>query len=54
MMKMAVIEIFLDTGKNGLEKGCRGVIYDGDFYNIDRNKWVKIGGVKYKASNLVD
>lgn len=42
------------TGKNGLEKGCRGVIYAGDFYNLDRNKWVKIGGVKYKASNLVD
>ena len=42
------------TGKHGLESGCRGVIYAGDFYNLDRNKWVKIGGVKYKASNLFD
>lgn len=42
------------TGKYGLDKGCRGVIYAGDFYNLDRNKWVAIGGVKYKASNLVD
>ncbi len=42
------------TGKYGLDTGCRGVIYAGDFYNLDRNKWVTIGGVKYKASNLVD
>lgn len=42
------------TGKNGLEQGCRGVIYDGEFYNLDRSKWVTIGGVKYKASNLVN
>lgn len=42
------------TGKNGLEQGCRGVIYAGEFYNLDRSKWVTIGGVKYKASNLVN
>lgn len=41
-------------GKNGLEQGCRGVIYAGEFYNLDRSKWVTIGGVKYKASNLVN
>lgn len=41
-------------GKYGLESGCRGVVHAGDFYNLDRNKWVIIGGVKYKASNLVD
>ena len=41
-------------GRYGLERGCRGVVYAGDFYNLDRNKWVIIGGVKYKASNLVD
>jgi len=41
-------------GQNGLEQGCRGVIYAGDFYNLDRNKWVIIDGVKYKASDLLD
>lgn len=40
-------------GKHGLESGCRGVIYAGIFYNLDRNEWVRIGGVKYKASNVV-
>ena len=42
------------TGKYGSDAGCRGVVYAGDFYNLDRNGWVTIGGVKYKASNLVD
>ncbi|MBE6303609.1 MAG: hypothetical protein E7089_06705 [Bacteroidales bacterium] len=42
------------TGTQGLEKGCRGIIYGGEFYNLDRNKWIIVGGVKYKASNLVD
>lgn len=41
-------------GKKDLEAGCRGVIYDGTFYNLDRNKWVKIEGVKYKASDILD
>ncbi|MBQ0089712.1 MAG: hypothetical protein KBT27_10335 [Prevotellaceae bacterium] len=36
-------------GTNGLEKGCRGVIVDGIFYNLDRNKWVTINGIKYKG-----
>lgn len=41
-------------GKHGLESGCRGVIYAGEFYNLDRNEWVTIGGVTYKASDIVD
>lgn len=42
-------------GNNGgLDQGCRGVIYNGKFYNLDRNDWITINGVKYKASDLVD
>lgn len=41
-------------GKKGLEKGCRGVIYADKFYNLDRNEWVNIGGVRYKASDILD
>lgn len=41
-------------GKIGMERGCRGVIYAGTFYNLDRNKWVTIGGTKFKASNILD
>ncbi len=41
-------------GTKGLEQGCRGVIYAGEFYNLDRSKWVTIGGVKYKASNIAN
>ena len=41
-------------GKLGMESGCRGVIYAGVFHNLDRNKWVTIGGVRYKASDIVD
>lgn len=41
-------------GKKGMDKGCRGVVHYGVFYNLDRNKWVTIGGVKYKASNILD
>lgn len=32
----------------------RGVIYAGEFYNLDRNKWVTIDGIKYKASDILD
>lgn len=39
-------------GKYGLDQGCRGVIYAGTFYNLDRNKWIEIGGVKYRASDI--
>ncbi len=42
------------TGKIGHDKGCRGVIYCGTFYNLDRNKWVTIDGIKYKASNILE
>ncbi len=42
------------TGTVGLAKGCRGVVYDGQFYNLDRNEWVTIDGVRYKASDIVD
>lgn len=41
-------------GKHGLEAGCRGVIVWGKFYNLDRNDWVRIDGVKYKAYGLLD
>lgn len=41
-------------GKNGLESGCRGVVNIGKFYNLDRNEWVNINGVRYKASNTID
>lgn len=37
-------------GTEGMEKGCRGVIYYGQFYNLDRNKWITIAGVRYRAS----
>ena len=33
----------------GLDQGCRGIIYDGKFYNLDRNNWITIDGIKYKA-----
>lgn len=37
-------------GNNGgLDQGCRGVVYDGEFYNLDRNDWVTIGEVRYRA-----
>lgn len=42
------------TGKVGMEKGCRGVIYGGKFYNLDRNKYVTIGGIEYKAYGITD
>lgn len=42
------------TGKVGMERGCRGVIYNGIFYNLDRNKYVIIAGTKYKASGITD
>ena len=38
-------------GKKGMEAGCRGIIYGGEFYYLDRNEWVTIDGVKYRASN---
>lgn len=37
-------------GKNGMDAGCRGAWHYGYFYNLDRNKWVTIGGVKYRGS----
>ena len=41
-------------GKIGMESGCRGVIVGGEFYNLDRNDWVTIDGVRYKAYDLLD
>lgn len=41
-------------GKVGMERGCRGVIYGGTFYNLDRNDYVTIAGTKYRASGLLD
>lgn len=41
-------------GKYGLEGGCKVVIYAGEFYNLYRNKWVTIDGIKYKASDILD
>lgn len=40
--------------KVGMERGCRGVIYGGTFYNLDRNDYVTIAGTKYRASGLLD
>lgn len=37
-------------GTEGLERGCRGILCDGTFYNIDRSQWITIDGVKYKGS----
>ena len=37
-------------GTEGLEKGCRGVLCNRIFYNLDRNQWVTINGIKYKGS----
>lgn len=41
-------------GKFGMERGCRGVIYGGTFYNLDRNDYVTIAGTRYRASGLLD
>lgn len=41
-------------GKVGMERGCRGVIYGGTFYNLDRNDYVTIAGTRYRASGLLD
>lgn len=41
-------------GKAGMERGCRGVIYGGTFYNLDRNDYVTIAGTKYRTSGLLD
>lgn len=35
------------TGKDGNDKGYRGVLLGDNFYNIDKNKWVTINGIKY-------
>lgn len=36
-------------GKEGTNKGCMCVYYNGLFYNINRNSWVTINGVRYKG-----
>lgn len=41
-------------GKVGMERGCRGVIYGGTFYNLDRNDYVTIAGTKYRASGFLN
>lgn len=41
-------------GKVGMERGCRGIIYGGTFYNLDRNDYVTIAGTRYRASGLLD
>lgn len=41
-------------GKIGTERGCRGIIYGGTFYNLDRNDYVTIAGTRYRASGLLD
>ena len=41
-------------GKVGMERGCRGVIYGGTFYNLDRNDYVTIAGTRYRASGLLN
>lgn len=41
-------------GKIGMESGCRGVIYCGTFYNLDRNDYVTIAGTRYRASGLLN
>lgn len=38
-------------GTKGLESGCRGIIHNGKFYNLDRNSWITIDGIRYKAYN---
>lgn len=42
------------VGKVGMERGCRGVIFGGMFYNLDRNDYVTIAGTIYRASGLLD
>lgn len=39
-------------GTEGLERGCKGVLWCGTFYNLYRNKWVTIDGITYKGSVL--
>lgn len=39
-------------GTEGMEKGCKGVLWYGTFHNIYRNKWVTIDGVKYKGGHI--
>lgn len=41
-------------GKVGLDRGCRGVIYGGTFFNLDRNDYVTIAGTRYRASGLLN
>lgn len=47
-----VFECF--EGKEGMDKGCRGIIVHGIFYNLDRNNWITIDGITYKASGILD
>lgn len=38
-------------GTKGREQGCRGVLHNGKFHNLDRNEWITINGVRYSTSD---